>query len=121
VGTLDWIKEGVELAKKANRLDLAAEMLEQQAENLELKKQILELKEENEELKKQMELDSNVTFDKGICWLHDDSKTDMVDPTPICPKCWQFDKIVNRLPIESYQGGRGIQCRKREHGIFMFR
>jgi hypothetical protein len=91
------------LAEQLN--DLRAEMLETKEANLALREKIAVLKQE-------LELKSKIVFDRGICWVIDDEMTTGEDRTPICPQCWQSDRVVNRQKIEQNRSSLTIRCQR---------
>lgn len=114
MSSLDWIKTAYDTLKKANQLEIAEKLMDLREELLEIRESNLNFKTENEELKRQLEFKGKIKFEKGICWIENDEMSPSDSPTPICPQCYQTEKIVNRLPIATYYqpSGPGIHCNK---------
>ena len=51
----------------------------------------------------------NIVFDQGICWIVEDPFANN-NKTPICPRCWDVDKVVVRQSIQQFGTGSGFQC-----------
>ena len=110
MSSLEWIKTAYETLKKAGQLEIAEKLIELREELLEIRELNLNLKSDIEEVKKQLEFKGKIKFEKGICWIENDEMTASNSPTPICPQCYQTKKIINRLLVQDYIEGPGIQC-----------
>ncbi len=110
--SVELMKAAYEILKKANRLDLAEQLMNGREDLLNLREENLQLKQDNESLKQKLKLKSEIIYERGLCWIEEDEMTKDKSKTPICPQCWQVDGIVNRLPIQVWGQRPGIQCAK---------
>lgn len=89
------LKMVYDLLEKAHRLDLVKDIQDLREELLSAREDNHKFRESNAELKEQLKLKSQIVYDKDICWVLNDEMTTGNGKTPICPKCWQIDGIVN--------------------------
>jgi len=87
MGIVENIKETAKLIQKIDNIDLYRRILDLQAE-------VMELVDENRRLKEQLQVRSELTFDKGAYWLGKDEKT---RDGPFCSRCWDVDRKLVRI------------------------
>ena len=110
MSTTDVVKALLTLAKEANRLDLAEDLVELRREALDLKEENAMLREQIKSLEEKVSLQSKVVFEKGIYWVEEDEMTRDKSKTPICPRCWDVDRIVVRQALTKRHLGLGFRC-----------
>jgi hypothetical protein len=93
MGTLDYVKAAIELAKKAQQVEIAEQLMEVREELLSLREDNHKLREENAGLSKRLKLSTEMKFDRGAYWTHSDATKD----GPFCPRCWDVDGKQVRL------------------------
>ncbi len=110
-----------DLLAKAQRQDLVKDIQDLREALLDSRDENRELREKNNELGEQLKLKSQIIYERGICWVVDDEMTSDKAKTAVCSRCWQIDKIVNRIPLSKYSDGWAILCSRDRHGRIMLR
>ncbi|MFH1701299.1 MAG: hypothetical protein ABIE07_12015 [Candidatus Zixiibacteriota bacterium] len=104
------IEKAGKLAIESKRMDLHEELLDVRKEFNEIQDKNLKLIEENNSLKEKLEIQANVIFENGLCWLEGDSNT-KEDKALLCSNCYQSDGKIMRLSIKPRKNGRvSAQC-----------
>ncbi|MCH7690915.1 MAG: hypothetical protein IIA17_07725 [candidate division Zixibacteria bacterium] len=112
MSVFDTVKEAANLAKEHGRMDLYEKLLDYRAESVDLREQNLTLKQQILELNNHRELDNSIVFHDGVHWITNDEKTQGNVPTPICPRCWDVDKVVVRQKLGRYgSSGSSFTCK----------
>ena len=99
MGLYDALKDAVNLAQKADNIELYRQLLDLSAQALDLQAEVAKLREENAELKKSKDLESEIEY-------HVDSfvtKKSDTKPIKYCAACWAGKKAL--VPIQSYGSG----------------
>jgi len=102
MSVIDTVKEAANLAKEHGRMDLYEELLKHREDSLKLREESLALKNEISVLKKQEEIQVGLVYHEGVHWIKKDSMTQENSPTPICPRCWDVDKVIVRQKLGRY-------------------
>lgn len=99
MGFYDAMKDAVNLAQKADNIELYRQLLDLSAQALDLQAEVARLREENAELKKTQNLESDIEY------YVDSYVTKKSDTKPIkyCAACWAGKKVL--VPIQSHDRG----------------
>lgn len=97
MGLYDAMKDDVNLAQKADNIELYRQLLDLSAQALELQAEVARLKEENVELKKQAEIENDIEYyvDAFVTRKSD------VKPIKYCAVCWVDKKKL--IPLQDVQ------------------
>lgn len=99
MGLYDALKDAVNLAQKADNIELYRQLLDLSAQALDLQAEVAKLREENAELKKAKDLESEIEY------YVDSFVTKKSDTKPIkyCAACWADKKVL--VPMQPYDKG----------------
>ena len=111
MGLYDALKDAVNLAQKADNIELYRQLLDLSAQALDLQAEVAKLREENIELKKAKDLESDIEY------YVDSYVTKKSDTKPIkyCAACWAGKQVL--VPIQTYDRGT-YRCPMCSVGIF---
>ena len=99
MGLYDALKDAVNLAQKADNIELYRQLLDLSAQALDLQAEVAKLREENIELKRAKDLESDIEY------YVDSYVTKKSDTKPIkyCAACWADKKVL--VPIQANDRG----------------
>lgn len=97
MGLYEAMKDAVNLAQKADNIELYRQLLELSAQALELQAEVSRLREENAELKKAKDMESDIEYyvDAFVTRKSD------VKPIKYCAACWVDKKKL--VPLQDHQ------------------
>lgn len=101
--TFEAIKEAINLARKANNLELMRHLLEAQQENLNMQAEIQELRTDNAQLRAVVETKRALAFELGAYWLRVEEN---VLDGPYCTRCYDDEGKLIRIK----DPGSGYWC-----------
>ena len=98
MGFYDAFKDVLNMAQKADNIDLYRQLLDLSAQALEMQEEITRLKAENKELKSQKNIEDDIEYyvDPFITRKSDEK------PIKYCAACWADKKKL--LPLQNYCG-----------------
>ena len=103
MGFYDAFKDVLNMAQKADNIDLYRQLLDLSAQALEMQEEITRLKAENKELKSQKNIEDDIEYyvDPFITRKSDEK------PIKYCAACWADKKKL--LPLQDF-GGNDYRC-----------
>ena len=100
MGLYDAMKDAVNLAQKADNIELYRQLLDLSAQALDLQAEVAKLKEENAALKEKRNLSEKIV-------RHEASYITLKDDTQhlyYCTHCWDVDQRLVQLRCNKYNG-----------------
>jgi hypothetical protein len=93
MGIYEAIKDGVEVARKADNIEVMKQLLDAQKEALDLFEENRQLKVRIRELETREDVSKSLKYDGQRYWLHKDGQQD----GPFCSVCFDYDGKLIRL------------------------
>lgn len=107
MGFYDTLKDAVNVAQKADNVELYRQLLDLCAQALDLQEEIARLKRENEDLKKQKDIESHIVrHSQPFITLDDDEQH-----LPYCAVCWAKEKKLYQMLRQRYYGEFKVMCK----------
>lgn len=104
MGFYDAMKDAVNMAQKADNIELYRQLLDLSAQALDLQAEIAKLREENAMLRKRREMESKIQrHEETYISLDGDNKK-----LYYCTHCWDSDELLIQLICNHYNGS--FQC-----------
>jgi hypothetical protein len=97
MGLYEAIKDGVEVARKADNIEVMKQLLDAQKEARDLFEENRRLKEHIRELEKRRDISANLRADGKRYWL----RVEKGEDGPFCTTCWDVDGRLVRLTLTS--------------------
>lgn len=91
MGWYEAVKDAINVAQKADNLDLMRQLLEVQKEIQDMNHEMAELRVENRELRVALNKKESVKYDKTLNLYFNESSEGRVD---YCPVCWSKESIL---------------------------
>jgi hypothetical protein len=98
------VKEIADLIKKAGDIELYRKIIELEGEIIELTRKNRDLEDQVNELKDLLNTAKKMEFRKPFYWIEG-------DPTPLCPRCWESEKLAIHL-VDLNTMGNPWDCKK---------
>ena len=97
MGFYDAMKDAVNMAQKADNIELYRQLLDLSAQALDLQAEVARLREENAELKKRRDVASKVIRHEEPCITLDGDTTALY----YCSHCWDSEQLLIQLSCHS--------------------
>jgi hypothetical protein len=100
MGWYEAVKDAINVAQKADNLDLMRQLLEVQKEIQDMSSEMITLKNENRELREKLNTKENVKYDRKLNLYYTEGDEGRID---YCPVCWSRDSIL--APVIKWEDG----------------
>lgn len=107
MGFYDAFKDVVNVAQKADNVELYKQLLDLGAQALDLQVENARLKRENEDLKKQKDIEAHIVRHSQPFLTLDDDEQHL----PYCAVCWAKEKKLYQMLKYSYHGKFKVFCK----------
>jgi len=100
MGLYDAMKDAVNMAQKADNIELYKQLLDLSAQALDLQAEVAKLREENAELRKRQNVSAKIVRHEGAYITLTDDKKELY----YCSRCWDMDERLVQLNCNQYNG-----------------
>ena len=107
MGIYEAIKDGVEVARKADNVEVMKQLLDAQKEALDLFEENRALRERVRKLEEQAELNGPLKFRENKYWLEREGQD---TEGPFCATCWDVENRLVRMQTSKSNTRDWIYC-----------
>lgn len=100
MGWYEAVKDAINVAQKADNLDLIRQLLEVQKEIQDMSHEMAQLKAENRELREALDKKESVKYDMRLNLYYIDGSEGRIN---YCPVCWSKEAIL--APVIKWENG----------------
>ena len=106
MGFYDAMKDAINMAQKADNIELYRQLLDLGAQALELQAEVARLREENQQLREKANLESRIIRHRvPYITLKDDT-----DEIVYCSNCWDSNRVLVQMLVYQSYGYDTFRC-----------